>query len=298
MTHVLLALLVVFVWGTNFVVIKLGLATFSPLLFASLRFAFSALPWVLFISRPKVRWRLLATYGVLLGAGQFGLLYLAMKSDISPGLASLVIQMQVFFTIALSVVLLGERMRWFQAVGLALAVGGIATLIWHLDASLTIKGLVMVLCAAFAWAGANMVAKHAARETQRLDMLALVVWSSVFAAPALLLLSLIFEGPADIARGLTTSGWTAWGALLWQAFGNTLFGYAAWNWLLTRYPAATVTPMALLVPVFGMSASAWWLGESLVWWKLGAGALVLAGLAVTVLGPQVLPKIKAPAVAR
>jgi O-acetylserine/cysteine efflux transporter len=290
--HLLLALLVVFVWGTNFVVIKLGLATLSPLLFAALRFAFSALPWMLFIARPKVSWKLLAAFGVLLGAGQFGLMFIAMKADISPGLASLVIQMQVFFTIGLSIALLGERIRWFQVAGLLLAIAGIAVLLSQMDASLTIKGLVLVLLAALSWACANMVAKHAARQDAKLDMLAFMVWSSAFAVPPLLLLSWMVEGSAAIVQGISTSGWIAWSAVLWQAAGNTLFGYAAWNWLLARYPAATVTPVALLVPVFGMSASALWLGESLAAWKLAAGALVMAGLIITVFGSRLTPAVQ------
>jgi O-acetylserine/cysteine efflux transporter len=284
--HLLLALLVVFVWGTNFVVIKLGLATLPPLLFAALRFALSALPWMLFIRRPPVAWRWLAAFGVLLGAGQFGLLFIAMKADISPGLASLVIQMQVFFTIGLSIVLLGERIRWFQIAGLVLALVGVALLLSHLDASLTVKGLILTLLAAMSWAAANLVAKHAARQAPSLDMLGFMVWSSAFAVPPLVLFSLIFEGPAAMAQGLANSGWVAWSAVLWQALGNTLFGYGVWNWLLARYPAATVTPAALLVPVFGMSASAWWLGESLAWWKLAAGALVMGGLIVNVFGAR------------
>jgi O-acetylserine/cysteine efflux transporter len=180
--HLLLALLVVFVWGTNFVVIKLGLATLPPLLFAALRFALSALPWMLFIRRPPVAWRWLASFGVLLGAGQFGLLFLAMKADISPGLASLVIQMQVFFTIGLSIVLLGERIRWFQIAGLVLALVGVALLLSHLDASLTMKGLILTLLAAASWAAANLVAKHAARQAPHLDMLGFMVWQRICSA--------------------------------------------------------------------------------------------------------------------
>src|SRR5438132_1680539 len=100
--HVLLAIAVALVWGTNFAIIKIALAHLPPLLLATLRFVFAFIPAVFFLKRPPVQWRYLAAYGVLIGAGQFGLLYLAMERDISPGLASLVIQMQVFFTIALS----------------------------------------------------------------------------------------------------------------------------------------------------------------------------------------------------
>ena len=77
--HFFLALAVVAVWGTNFVVIKLALGQLPPLLFGALRFAFALLPAVFFLRRPAVPWANLAGYGLLIGAGQFGLLYLAMN---------------------------------------------------------------------------------------------------------------------------------------------------------------------------------------------------------------------------
>lgn len=282
LSHLLLALSVVFVWGTNFVVIRWGLDGLPPFLFATLRFAFSALPWLFFIRRPAVPWHKLAAFGVLLGVGQFALLFLAMRADISPGLASLVIQVQVFFTIGLSLITLGERVRGFQLVGLVLAVAGLAVIASHLDATLTVKGLALILAAAFFWACANMVVKTVGR----VDMLGFMVWTSLFAVPPLLALSLWLEGPHLIATSVLQAGTGVWACVLWQAIGNTLFGYGAWNWLLSRYPAATVTPMALLVPVFGMGASALSLGEPLPAWKLGAGALVLCGLVVIVVWPR------------
>jgi O-acetylserine/cysteine efflux transporter len=281
-SHLLLALSVVFIWGTNFVVIRWGLDGLPPFLFATLRFALSALPWLLFIRRPAVRWRTLAAFGVLLGVGQFGLMFLAMQGRITPGLASLVIQTQVFFTIALSLLALGERVRGFQLAGLALAVAGLVLIGAHLDADVTPTGLALVLAAALFWACANLVAKSAGQ----VDMLGFMVWSSVFAVPPLLALSWLLEGPQAMAAALAGADPGVWAAVLWQALGNSLYGYGVWNWLLARHPAATVTPLALLVPVFGMSASALALGEPLPAWKLGAGALVLFGLVVIVLWPR------------
>ena len=272
----------VFVWGTNFVVIRWGLDGLPPLLFATLRFSFSALPCLLFIRCPAVPWHKLAAFGVLLGVGQFALLFLAMGADISPGLASLVIQLQVFFTIGLSLLALGERVRHFQLAGLLLAVAGLAVIAAHLDATLTLKGLALVLAAAFFWACANMVVKTVGR----VDTLGFMVWTSLFAVPPLFALSWWLEGPAAMATGVAHASTEVWACVLWQAVGNTLFGYGVWNWLLARHPAATVTPVALLVPVFGMGASALSLGEPLPGWKLAAGALVLFGLAVIVLWPR------------
>ena len=280
--HALLAVAVVAVWGSNFVVIKLALAHLPPLLFGALRFAFTLLPAVVFLKRPAVPWHNLAGYGLFIGAGQFGLLYLAMRGDIAPGIASLVIQAQVFFTIGLSMALTGERMRPFQWVALALAVAGLAVIGAHTDGDTTLLGLVMVLGAAFSWACGNTLSRRAGQ----VNMLAYVVWSALFSMPPLLLLSLWFEGWPAIEAGVRDATWSTWLAVLWQAVGNSLFGYACWGWLLSRHPAATITPMALLVPVFGMGASALFLAEPLPAWKLIAAGLVMTGLAMNVLWPR------------
>ena len=274
--HFLLALAVVAIWGSNFVVIKVGLDHLPPLLFGALRFSLAALPMVFFLPRPAASWKNLAAYGILIGAGQFGLLFIAMNGHISPGLASLVIQSQVFFTIFLSMRLSNERVKPIQWISLALATAGIVVIASHTDGTTTLTGLALILMAAACWAGGNMVNKQAGR----VNMVAYVVWSSLFAAPPLFALSLIFEGWPAIAAGLRDADLVTWAAVFWQTLGNSLFGYAVWGWLLARYPAATVTPMALLVPVFGMAASSLLLGEAMPAWKLIAMALVTGGLAL------------------
>lgn len=282
--HFLLALAVVAIWGSNFVVIRLGLNTLPPLLFATLRFAFAVLPAIFFLKKPDLPWRLLASYGLLIGVGQFGLLFLAMRGPnaaISPGLASLVIQTQVFFTLMLAMRVTREMVKPYQWLALLLAAAGIGVIASHTDGSATPLGLVMILLAAFSWACANMVGKRAGR----VNMLAFMVWTSVFAVPPLLVLSLMIEGPALMAQGLARADALTWAAVLWQAVGNTLFGYGVWGWLLARHAPATIVPMALLVPIFGMSTAAWVLGESLPGWKLLAAGLVLGGLALNLLWP-------------
>ena len=281
--HLLLALAVVAVWGTNFVVIKLALGHLPPLLFAALRFTLAALPAVLFLPRPAVSWGNLAAYGLLFGVGQFGVMFIAMHGHITPGLASLVIQLQVFFTIGLAMYFSGERLLRAQWLALLLASGGIAIIVAHTDGSTSLLGLGLMLLAALCWAGGNLVARQAGR----INMLAYVVWSSLFAAPPLVALSLLLEGWPAISHGLQAADNWTWLAVAWQALGNTLFGYAAWAWLLARHPAASITPTALLVPLFGMGGAALWLGEDLPAWKLGAAALVIAGLALNLLWPQV-----------
>ena len=282
LSHVLLAVAVMAVWGSNFVVIKVALAHLPPLLFATLRFALALLPAVFFLKRPPVPWSHLAAYGVLIGAGQFGLLYIAMEHSISPGLASLVVQTQVFFTIGLSMWLTSERVRLFQWFALALAAAGLVLIVANRGGDVTPLGLMLVLAAALCWAGGNLVAKAGGE----VNMLAYVVWASLFAVPPLLVLSILFEGLPAIETGLADADPLTWAAVLYQSLGNTMFGYASWGWLLARHPAATVAPFALLVSVFGMSLSTVLLHEPLQTWKLLAAALVLSGLALNLAWPR------------
>ncbi|MCY4746129.1 EamA family transporter [Pelomonas sp. UHG3] len=290
--HLLLALAVVAIWGSNFVVIKYALAVMPPMTLAVLRFALAFVPACFFLARPPVGWRNLAGYGLFVATGQFGLLYFAMRSEISPGLASLVIQTQVFFTLLLAVRVAGERVLASQWLGLAMAVAGIALIAAHTDGTTTPLGLGLVLAAALSWACGNLVGKRAGR----VNMLAYVVWSSAFAVPPLLLLALLVDGPGRISAALASADAGTWAAVLWQTVANTLFGYGCWAWLLTRHPAARIVPLALLVPVFGMGASSLWLGEPLPAWKLGAAALVLGGLLINLFGARLLGR-RAPATA-
>ncbi|KAB0679810.1 EamA family transporter [Aureimonas leprariae] len=277
--HILLAVAVVAVWGTNFVVIRVALDHLPPFLFGALRFTLACLPGIFLVRKPEVRWRSLAAYGLLIGSGQFGLLYYAMRADISPGLASLVLQTQVFFTIGLALLIAKERVRSYQVAGLVLAALGIATIALHTGGSTTPFGLFLALTAALSWACGNIVAKQSGVRS----MLPFVIWASLFSAPPLFALSFAFEGWDAIRAGIANADVGTWATVVWQTVGNTLFGYAAWGFLLSRYPAASVTPMALLVPIFGMAASTFWLGEPLPAWKLAAAALVIGGLALGML---------------
>jgi O-acetylserine/cysteine efflux transporter len=234
-----------------------------------------------------VSWNSLALYGLSVGTGQFGLLYIAMNGFISPGLASVVMQMQVFFTIAIAALRTGEKPRLHQLFALVPAVAGLAVILMHNGEDITPAGIVLVLLGATCWATSNQTTREASRAAAArgtpMDPLAYVVWASLFAMPGLLIASLLLEGPARDWQAVTTSTWVIWPTLVWQSAANTLFGYAVWASLLSRYPAGTVAPLSLLVPVFGIGASAVVLHEPLPLWKLTACLLIMAGLAVNLL---------------
>lgn len=288
LSHLSLALAAVLVWGSNFVVIQFALAELPPLTMAALRFTMAALPAALLLPRPAVPWGQLAAYGLFVGAGQFGLLYTAMAHDISPGMASLVIQTQVFFTLLLAVAFAGERVQRFQAVALALAAGGIGVILTHTGGSVTPMGLALTLAAAFSWACGNLVGKRAGR----VNMLAYTVWSSLFAAAALWVMALWHDGPARALHAVQAASPLAWAAMGWQAYANTLFGYGIWSWLLSRHEASQVVPFALGVPVVGMLTASVVVAEPLPGWKLAAAGLVLAGLALNVFWPALRRRLR------
>ena len=283
-SHLLLALAIVAVWGTNFVVIKLSLAAFPPFLFAALRYTFAFLPLVFFVPRPKTSWANLCIYGLAVGVGQFGVLYFAIDGRISPGLASLVIQTQVFFTIGFAMFFAKERLRTYQMLAVLVAMTGLGIIALHTDATTTFLGLALVVFTGFSWGVANTVSRRAGS----INMLAYVVWASAFAIPPLFAISFLFEGGwGHMSTSLTSAPVGAWAGVLWQSWGNTIFGYSAWAWLLSKHPAAVVAPAPLLVPIFGMGAAAYFLGESLPLWKILAAGLVIVGLIINLFWPNI-----------
>lgn len=276
--HQLFAFIVTFIWGTNFVFIKYGLEELPPFLFAAIRFLLVAFPLVFFLKRPKANWWLIASYGLLIGFGQFGLLFYAMQSDISPGLASLVVQTQIFFSIIFAIFLFKEPIALPQWIALAISFSGIALIASKVDSNTTILGLVLVLIAAMSWAMGNMLIKKAGK----VEIIAFLAYSSLFTVPVLALMSLYFEGWPLIKSSMQTATMTSVYVVLWQTIGNTLIGYGIWNFLISRYNAATVTPWALLVPVSGMIASYIMLNEPMPLWKIIAALLILTGLGLNI----------------
>jgi O-acetylserine/cysteine efflux transporter len=279
----LAALSVAIVWGLNFIAIKIGVGELSPLLLAALRFLFAAVPIVFFVGPPKAPGWAVALYGLLIGAGQFGVLFIAMHQGFPVGLASLVIQAQVFFTILFASMFLGERPRRAQIAGAAIGFAGMAIIGSERGAGANLGPFLLVILAAIFWAFGNVLAKSFGK----VDALALTVWSSLAAPAPLLLLSLALDGTAGLASLAHPSPKLIISVLI-ISYGGTVFGYGVWAWLLARHSAATVAPFALLVPIVGMIAGAIIFGETLTLVELLGGGLVMLGLALSVFGDWAL----------
>ncbi|CAM7302202.1 O-acetylserine/cysteine exporter [Citrobacter cronae] len=282
----LLALLVVVVWGMNFVVIKVGLHNMPPLMLAGLRFLLVAFPAIFFIARPKIPLSLLLGYGLTISFGQFAFLFSAIKFGMPAGLASLVLQAQAFFTIILGAFAFGERLHGKQLVGIALAVFGVLVLI---EASLNgqhvgMLGFMLTLAAALSWACGNIFNKKIMQHTARPAVMSLVVWSALIPIIPFFLASALLDGPTQIMQSLVAIDMTTILSLVYLAFVATIVGYGIWGSLLGRYETWRVAPLSLLVPVVGLASAVVLLDETLTGLQLLGALLIMAGLYINVFG--------------
>jgi O-acetylserine/cysteine efflux transporter len=284
LSHSLVALLVTTLWGLSFVVIKLGVGTTPPLLLAALRFLFAALPAIFFVPRPKTDWRNVVGYGFFLGVAQFGLLFAALAVGMPASLASVVMQAQVFFTILFAALLISERPGPHQVIGGFVASLGLMLIAWPRMTGGGAVPFLMTVLAAAAWGVANIISKRAGR----VDMLGFIVWSSLVAPLPLFGLSLWLDGPAQVFTALTRLDGGTMAAVAYLAYPTTVFAFGIWAYLLSRHPAATVTPFALFVPVAGILGSALILGEAMHPIEAVGGAVIALGLAFNVFGRRLM----------
>jgi O-acetylserine/cysteine efflux transporter len=272
------AVLVAAIWGLSFIAIKAGVAEAPPLFLTALRFFLAAFPAVLFVPRPSARLVDLAGYGLCIGVGQFGLLFSAISFGMPAGLASLVIQIQALFTLGLVHAVLGQKARGGQIAGALVALAGVGLIGFFRGLSAPMGPFVAVLGAAAFWSVGNLFSIRAGRA----NMFGFIVWSSLFSPLPLLLLSLAFEDRAAIAAALLHPSVAVWGGAAFLAWVATIIGFGLWSWLLSRHPAAQVTPFALLVPVFGLAGAHLVFGEPLDGKTLLGAAVTILGLAIAV----------------
>ncbi|WP_313562453.1 EamA family transporter [Diaphorobacter nitroreducens] len=281
------ALVVVVVWGLNFVVMKWGLATLSPLVLCALRFLAASLPFLLFVRPPRhLSWGVMAAYGLVQGVGQFGLLFTGMQLGMPAGMSSVVLQTQAFITMLMAAALLGETPHRWQWLGLCIAIGGLAFIgAAHGDGAsgMTLAGFLLTVGAAAMWAGSNLLTRVAARQGPY-EPVSFIVWSSVFPIVPLLLLACVVDGTEAVVQQLRGLGGRELGVVAYLALLSTLLGYGLWTRLLQRYAASTVAPLSLLVPVVGLLSAMLLLGERPTAWQWMGTLGVLAGMVINQFG--------------
>jgi len=285
--ELLAALVVVVVWGTNFVAMKIGLRELTPFQMGAGRYLFALLPLVLVVRPPRLAWHWLLLYGLCQGVGQFGLLFLSLRAGMSASLASVLLQTQVFFTALMGVALLREHVGRALQAGMLLAALGLACFgINYVTAgagSVTVAGFVLCLAAAAMWAASNIVVRLAQRASPGFDVLGFMVWGSLVPILPFCALSYWFD-PASARAQLAHLTWHAWAAMAYLGWMATIVGYALWTGLLKRHPANRIAPFSLGVPVVGISAGMLLLGDRITGWQWTGIGLIVLSLAVVVFG--------------
>lgn len=282
LTHLFLTLLVVLIWGINFLFVKCALTEISPILLCALRFLLASIPAVFFIKPPQIAYKTIIWYGLIMFALQFSLLFMGMHTGMTPGMGSLIMQVQVFFSMFFAALLLNEKPHAGQIIGALVSFMGIAVVAMHVDANVSLTGIVLILAAAATWGYGNLIT----RKTNNINMVALVVWGSFVAFIPLFCLSFIFEGSENIIASYQHLTWFGGGSLFYIVYVSTWVGYGLWNWLLGRYPVSVIVPYTLLIPLVGIVSSILIMGEPFQFWKLIAGLLVISGLCINVLSSR------------
>ena len=269
-------MLVAVIWGFAFVATRVGLDSFPPSQLAALRFLIASTPAIA-LKRPAP-WRVLIPLGLTLFAGQFLLQFFGIANGMPPGLASIVVQTQAFFTILFAAVAMHELSSPQQLAGIAVAFAGLGLIALTIGGDLSFIGFALTLGSAISWGVGNVLLKRVAS----VDMLSLMVWLSLVPPIPSLVLAMLMDGRAELAA-IPRVSWLGLGAALYLGLVATVGAYAIWGRLLARYPAATVTPFALLAPIVGAYSSSLVFGERFGGRRLAGMALVLLGVAVTVL---------------
>ena len=281
--HAALAVLVAALWGVNFLAINASLLQFPPFLLVALRFAVIAIPTLIFVPKPAVKWRWILGYGVGFGMLQFLFLYWGMQAGMPAGLASLVLQTSAPFTVILGATLLREKLSGRQVIGILIAVAGLCLIGWHRWQLASILPFLLTVAGAAGWALGNICN----RQAHTTEPMRLTLWMSVVPPIPMLVLSLLVEGTSSIGRAFTTLGtptgvWSLVGLAYTVVFG-TLVGSGIWTWLMARHPASRVSPFSLLVPVVGMSTAWLVLGEQIAAPEALGGIAIVGGVLIGVL---------------
>jgi O-acetylserine/cysteine efflux transporter len=286
--HSLLAVLVMIIWGANFLVIDIGVDDVPPALFVAIRFVVVLIPAIFLVPRPAAPLKDVLLVGLFLSLGQFALMYTALWLGMPPGLASLVLQAQVALTVLIAGVALRERPTPPQLVGVLL--GAVGLVIVGIGRSAATPGLafLLTLAAAASWATGNVIVRRLGSVTQAagtrqsaLAGLSMTVWSALVVPVPMFALAVAMDGPSAVGHSLTHPTWAAVLSTLFTAWLASLVGYGIWNTLLDRYRASAVVPFTMLVPVVGMTAA--WLVRDEVpnVAEAGGGVLLLLGVAIT-----------------
>jgi len=262
------------IWGFNLIAIKAGVDRLPPVFFTLLRFTILALAVAPFLrlKHGQMPWLLLAA--LCSGGLQFALMYIGIARSGSMSAVAIAGQLGMPFTTLLSVLLLGEQVRWRRWTGILLSFLGVLLIGFNPAVLQAPAGLGLVVLAALVGAF-GLVAMKRVQGVGPLELQAWFAWTSL---PVLLGLTLWLE-EGQLAS-LAALDWVGVGALLYTALASSLLAHTMFFWLIQRYPVTSVVPVTVLAPLFSVMFAVTLLGDRLDWRIMVGGAITLTGVAI------------------
>ncbi len=271
--HMLMALAVMAIWGTNFAVSRMALHQFQPLTLMAVRFGLVALLLVPFVKVPRGKLRQIFFYSLVLGGLHFPLMLSGMKGA-EASTASIVIQLQVPFASILAAFFFKDKLGWRRGLGMAVAFSGVAVIAGKSGGGSDLAHLGLIVLAAAAFSFSNIQLKWMGS----IDPFQLNAYMALFATPQLLLMSLVME--TDQIGQITGAGWENWAYIAYMAGMSTVVAYALWQPLVKQFDVNQTVPFLMLVPVFGVGSGVLWLGEPMSLNLILGGLLVVGGVGI------------------
>jgi O-acetylserine/cysteine efflux transporter len=273
--QIVCAVLVPLLWGCQFVVIKIGLATFPPLFFVALRFAVVAAILLPFVGRPtKSELGQIIVISVFMGGLNFGLVFVGLAGG-SASIAGVAVQLWTPFTLILAWPLLGERPSTRVILGVILAFGGVALTVVEPNTSVKIVPTLFVVGSALAIAAGSVLTKRYGP----FEPMKLMAWMSLFTVPQVLAASVVLEHGQFAS--LHTASAMSWVAFTYTVLLGAILGFGLWFWLIARCSMTRVAPFGLLQTVFAVAAGVIVLHEPLTATLVSGAVICIAGVAVT-----------------
>jgi O-acetylserine/cysteine efflux transporter len=271
-----MALIVMVIWGFNFAVAKFGLREFSPMFLMCLRFTGVAVVLLPFVRAPWGQMKEIFILSVLLGSLHFPLMFTGL-TGVDAATASIAIQLQVPFSSILAAILYRDKLGWKRGLGMAISFGGVIVIAGEPRALDNTFYLGLVIVAALVFSIVNIQIKRIGD----INGFTLNGWMAVMAAPQLLVATLVMEsGQWEQLRSAT---WLGWSSIVYMAVMVTIVSYLMWYPLVRKYPVNQTMPWTLLAPVFGVLSGIIVLGEPMTPAMVIGGALTLVGVAVIVI---------------
>jgi O-acetylserine/cysteine efflux transporter len=273
--EVLLAVSVPVIWATGFVLAKVALHDFPPILLMSLRFALTALVLVWFFRPPVPLLPKIFVISLISATIQYALTFNGLKL-LDASTAGLLIQAEVPMCALLAALLLKERITLKMTFGMILAFIGVAIIAGEPRLDGNGFAILLVLGGGFFWSLGQVMT----RQLGGINGFVLITWIAVFATPQMFLASWFIE--SNQMDAIRNAGAEVWIAVVYMGLIMTAIGYAIWYHLLGKFSVNKVAPFLLLLPVTILVESVLFLGEELTWITVVGGVLTICGVAVLV----------------